>query len=78
VLVLCEIDQETDCLSIWQNYHSCQEVYDNTLHHRVSTIIEIEEEDDACANIIDRSSGSEPESDCESSFTLSNIGLMPI
>ena len=44
-----------------------------------TTIIEIEEEeDDACANIVDHSSGSEPESDCESSFTLLNIGLMPI
>src|SRR5882724_9056957 len=36
-----------------------------------TTIIEIEEEEDACANIIDHSSGSEPESDCESSFTVS-------
>src|SRR5882724_4017708 len=44
-----------------------------------TTIIEIEEEEDnAHANIVDHSSGSEPESDCESSFTLLNIGLMPI
>src|SRR5882724_12657721 len=44
-----------------------------------TTVIEIEEEeDDACANIFDCSSGSEPESDCESSFTLLNIVLMPI
>ena len=44
-----------------------------------TTIIEIdEEEDDAHANIVDHSSGSEPEYDCESSFTLSNIRLMPI
>ena len=44
-----------------------------------TTIIEIdEEEDDAHANSVNHSSGSEPESDCESSFTLSNIGLMPI
>ena len=44
-----------------------------------TTVIEIdEEEEDAHANIVDRSSGSEPESDCESSFTLLNIGLMPI
>src|SRR5882724_6315887 len=41
-----------------------------------TTVNEIEEEeDDACANIVDCSSGSEPESDCESSFALSNIGL---
>ena len=43
-----------------------------------TTVIEIEEEDDAYVNIVYCSSGSEPESDCESSFTLSNIGLMPI
>jgi len=44
-----------------------------------TTVIEIdEEEEDAHANIVDHSSGSEPESDCESFFTLSNIGLMPI
>ena len=44
-----------------------------------TTVIEIDDgEDDVRANIVDRSSGSEPESDCESSFTLLNIGLMPI
>jgi len=44
-----------------------------------TTIIEIdEEEDNDHANIVDHSSGSEPESDCESSFTLLNIRLMPI
>ena len=43
------------------------------------TIIEIDDDDnDVHANIIDCSSGSEPESDCESSFALSNTGLIPI
>ena len=53
--------------------------YMATPHIEPMTIIEIDDDDnDVHANIIDRSSGSEPESDCESSFALSNTGLIPI
>lgn len=42
-----------------------------------TTVIEIDDGgDDVCVNIVDHSSGSEP--DCQSSFVLLNIRLMPI
>jgi len=44
-----------------------------------TTIIEVEDDEgNVHANIVDWSSGSEPESDCESPFALLNIGLIPI
>jgi len=44
-----------------------------------TTIIEIDDnENNVHANIVDHSSESETESDCKTSFSLSNIGLMPI